>query len=378
MHPLLLITLVANTAQGVVVPRQISGKQTIPDNPKAPGTFFKVGVARRLTMPKEVHDSIPPVYQPRDIDLPFARMFHGDLNFYPTSNHGHIEDTPDNEGKWGAQYDNATSRLVAFRTMPFISPKLLKVDVGLCMQDLCISFWREDFKPDMLLKVTDVCTSDSDDGVPCATPHDIKIDRIKAEILYGLEKPQQGNKYPEKANHEQGSCARSIRKKRQLVYGALPPNNKELAMNYTRVQYHNNQKSYPANGWSKYEQGAYNDFTKTLNDLAENWNPGKEPCFTPIAGGESTARKGGSCPGSKQPTTSEGTTVKSGTPGNISSTNVKNQSTTENSPTNGDNAQHHSTTEDTPTNVDSGSSTEPSPTNGEDEAYDEYLADGEL
>ena len=61
------------------------------------------------------------------------------------------------------------------------------------MQDVCISFWNGKTGPassDMILKVTDVCTTDPNDPTHCATPGDIKIDRTKAQIMEKLtDKP---------------------------------------------------------------------------------------------------------------------------------------------------------------------------------------------
>lgn len=62
------------------------------------------------------------------------------------------------------------------------------------MQDVCISFWREDGSVDMMLKVTDICSTDPNDPTYCATPGDIKIDRTKSQILYSIPQPQ-GNQY---------------------------------------------------------------------------------------------------------------------------------------------------------------------------------------
>lgn len=49
------------------------------------------------------------------------------------------------------------------------------------MQDVCISFWKEDGRSDMILKVTDIC-----DPADCATPADIKVDRTKIQIMEGF------------------------------------------------------------------------------------------------------------------------------------------------------------------------------------------------
>ena len=75
------------------------------------------------------------------------------------------------------------------------------------MQDVCISFITKDWTQDMILKVTDICCTDPDDPSCCATPYDIKIDRTKAQILFGFSGANQtttpelnGTKYPEPAN----------------------------------------------------------------------------------------------------------------------------------------------------------------------------------
>ena len=38
----------------------------------------------------------------------------------------------------------------------------------------------------MLVKVTDICSTDPSDPTHCATPNDIKMDRAKVQILYSI------------------------------------------------------------------------------------------------------------------------------------------------------------------------------------------------
>ena len=58
------------------------------------------------------------------------------------------------------------------------------------MQDVCISFWNGKQaghgQSDMMLKVTDICSTDPNDPTHCAKPGDIKIDRTKAKIMEQL------------------------------------------------------------------------------------------------------------------------------------------------------------------------------------------------
>lgn len=65
------------------------------------------------------------------------------------------------------------------------------------MQDVCISFWKEDGSSDMMLKVTDICSTDPNDPTHCATPADLKIDRTKAKIMEKLDSAPTGDVYPE-------------------------------------------------------------------------------------------------------------------------------------------------------------------------------------
>ena len=69
------------------------------------------------------------------------------------------------------------------------------------MQDVCISFWREDGTQDMMLKVTDICSIDPNDPTHCANPVDIKVDRSKAAVMENVTDPNDpsitGNSFPE-------------------------------------------------------------------------------------------------------------------------------------------------------------------------------------
>ena len=54
------------------------------------------------------------------------------------------------------------------------------------MQDVCVSFITPQWSQDMILKVTDVCCTDVNDPSCCHSPNEIKIDRTKAQILFGF------------------------------------------------------------------------------------------------------------------------------------------------------------------------------------------------
>ena len=48
---------------------------------------------------------------------------------------------------------------------------------------------------DMMLKVTDICSTDPNDPTHCATPADIKVDRTKAKIMEQIGSVPEGDEY---------------------------------------------------------------------------------------------------------------------------------------------------------------------------------------
>ena len=62
---------------------------------------------------------------------------------------------------------------------------LIQFETGYCRPDICISFWDEHWQTDMMLKVTDICSTDPSKPNSCRQPGDIKIDRTKAKIWSG-------------------------------------------------------------------------------------------------------------------------------------------------------------------------------------------------
>ena len=79
---------------------------------------------------------------------------------------------------------------------------MLKRWLGYCMQDVCISFWKEDGSSDMMLKVTDICSTDPSDPTHCESPVDIKVDRTKMKIMQGLTDQDSISAYPQLSGDE--------------------------------------------------------------------------------------------------------------------------------------------------------------------------------
>ena len=79
------------------------------------------------------------------------------------------------------------------------------------MQDVCVSFWPEGDTPntstfpDMIAKVTDICSTDPNDPTYCATPSDIKLDRAKIQVMYNIPSPGKENPDLQKPVYPKGT-----------------------------------------------------------------------------------------------------------------------------------------------------------------------------
>jgi len=79
------------------------GLQDVPDGGKAPNTFNNGQPQMNGGFPYS-SDPIPDIYQPRDIDIPFGWMFHGNISLFPA---GQLNDPSMNTDNWTPnQYDN--------------------------------------------------------------------------------------------------------------------------------------------------------------------------------------------------------------------------------------------------------------------------------
>ena len=72
------------------------GLQSVPDTAKAPNTFSN-GQAQVTSEYPYSTDPIPSLYQPRDIDIPFGRMFHGNISMFPQ---GQLNDPTSKTDQW--------------------------------------------------------------------------------------------------------------------------------------------------------------------------------------------------------------------------------------------------------------------------------------
>lgn len=200
------------------------------------------------------------------------------------------------------------------------------------MQDVCISFWngkqKGEGQSDMILKVTDVCSTDLNDPTHCAKPGDIKIDRSKAKIMEYI--PGDGDvKGIKEVNGDQFKDGISDATSETwwfftkcwadaLVQPAYTdnwfaqppiPNNLDWSRKTGHQQYEQNQIAYKAHtpkAWPQHPNGFYN---ATYVDIPiTDWSPTEpDPKWCPIAGGKGWGIPTGDCAGgSNQASSSTG------------------------------------------------------------------------
>lgn len=85
------------------------GLQDVPDEGQAPNTFNNGAPQDNGGMEWD-SGSIDDLYQPREIDIPFGRMYHGKMSFF---DYGEYNDPKDNTATWSPNvYDSANQRYV--------------------------------------------------------------------------------------------------------------------------------------------------------------------------------------------------------------------------------------------------------------------------
>ena len=94
--------------------------QNVPRTAKAPNTFSNGQPQITAEYPYST-DPIPDIYQPRDIDIPFGRMVHGNLTMFPQ---GQLNDPSSATDQWTPNvYDFANQRFAL----------VLAWGIGLCL-----------------------------------------------------------------------------------------------------------------------------------------------------------------------------------------------------------------------------------------------------
>lgn len=189
----------------------------------------------------------------------------------------------------------------------------------------------------MMLKVTDICSTDPSDPTYCATPADIKVDRTKVQMMEKLNHHVDGDVYPEKTwwffmkcwydvssllfprslensmwcnfHHRHKAKANISPTSQGLVQPAYAdnwfaqpplPNNLAWAQATQHQQWANNQDSYPKHDppLPTYPNGAYNpNRDSTTSPPIDDFDPNETYSWTPIAGGKGWGNPGGKASG---------------------------------------------------------------------------------
>ncbi|KAL8786767.1 MAG: hypothetical protein Q9213_002588 [Squamulea squamosa] len=304
---------IAALATGRVVKRNDPPFQHVPLTAK-PDNTFNVGTEQK-GMPDGSTETPDAMYGARSIDLPFGRLQHGKMKFFGA---GQLNTPTGRTDVWGpGVYDSAKQSACGIPDSAFhiskvaIHPYWLKFAPleRYCMQDVCISFWNEETakekQSDMILKVTDVCSTDPNDPTACLTPYDIKIDRSKAAIMQHLNlegmPPMEEQAALNGTEFIGGGTWWFFMKcwadaLPQPAYQSpnnwftTPPigSNIVWAQKAQTDQVNNNKISYAEKGWQVYPNGAYRmDRNLETAPLLSDWKEGMpDPEWCPVAGGK--------------------------------------------------------------------------------------------
>lgn len=189
------------------------------------------------------------------------------------------------------------------------------------MQDVCISFWngkqQGQGQSDMMLKVTEVCSTDPNDPTHCAKPGDIKIDRSKAKIMELSPgdgdvkdiKQVNGSQFTDGISQATSETWWFFTKcwADALVQPAYTenwfaqppiPNNLKWSQDTGHQQFEQNLISYPKQHpqFGPYYNGFYN--ATYVDTPITDWSPtDPDPKWCPIAGGKGWGIPAGDCVG---------------------------------------------------------------------------------
>ncbi|KAL8640748.1 MAG: hypothetical protein Q9226_008711 [Calogaya cf. arnoldii] len=342
---LALLLGIASLVAARVVKRNDPPFQHVPTKAQPDNSFHVAGgeTMTQIGMPPDSTVKPDAIYGARSIDLPFGRLQHGAMKFFPK---GELNTPTEMTDIWApGKHDSAKQSACGIPDSAYqiskvaIHPYWLKFAPleRYCMQDVCISFWNEERAPekqsDMMLKVTDICSTDPNDPTACLTPYDIKIDRHKAGIMERLR--GEGMPPPEEQEALNGTEFKGGKTwwffmkcwadglaqpayQSEKNWFTTPPieSNIKWAQKAQTEQVHNNKVSYKEKGWQVYPNGAFRmDRGPETAPLLDDWKEGiAVPEWCPVAGGKGfgiPTGKGCSS-GASQTTSPSNSTINSG------------------------------------------------------------------
>lgn len=118
---LAVLLLVLSFASASTIRRQAPGFQSIPAKGKADKTFSN-GKPALIGEPALSGETPPDIYGARSIDIPFYRLYHGNMNFFPT---GQLNTKDSNTDKWTpAGIDSASQSACGIPDNAFFDSKV--------------------------------------------------------------------------------------------------------------------------------------------------------------------------------------------------------------------------------------------------------------
>ncbi|KAI4249430.1 MAG: hypothetical protein L6R42_008995, partial [Xanthoria sp. 1 TBL-2021] len=341
--PKLVILLgIASLAACRVEKRSDPPFQQVPRSAKADNSFHVATQGlKQIGMPPDGEEVQPTVYGARSIDLPFGRLQHGKMKFFEA---GELNTPTGRTDVWEpGKHDSAKQSACGIPDSAYqvskvaIHPYWLKFAPleRYCMQDACISFWNEETEQgkqsDMMLKITDICSTDPNDPTACLTPYDIKIDRSKARIMQKMNMPGMPEWEEQEALNgtefkggktwwffmkcwADGTVQPAYKSPDNWFSTPFLESNVKWAQKAQTDQVDNNKVSYAEKGWQVYPNGAYrmDRNTETAPPL-EDWKEGMpDPEWCPVAGGKGFGiPTGKDCSSGASPSTSQSNSTSS-------------------------------------------------------------------
>ncbi|MDI1485621.1 MAG: hypothetical protein OHK93_003810 [Ramalina farinacea] len=262
-------------------------------------------------------DEAPAVYSVRNDDIPFGLLSKGNLmirNDHPPEQYKdqnqQANDTACGIPGSAYQHDKVAIHPWWLKFAPAPPPDNQFTQLGrYCMPDVCISVWNETGfaggLTDVIVKVTDICSTDPADANYCASPADILMERGKVNQLYtgtptrDVEAIGHGTKYTRPVWWYFTRCFQDAITNKGYNHTdnwwanpGYPNNWAEWGVNSTSVQWQRNQNAYGARALPKYPNGNLpaNEAKREAArfHLEDHWKEGDEmPEWCPVAGGSS-------------------------------------------------------------------------------------------
>ena len=311
--------------------------QKVPTRAKADNTYYEdpgAPVTSRYYLDEAPlsKSDVPAEYQSRAQDIPFTALVKGSLNFF-TGTQNFNQPSAAQTNVWRPDKNdrasnsacgipdnayNGSKAAIHPYWLKFVPPGLFSQGPleRMCQQDICISLWNETGfeggKTDIMVKVTDICSTDPSDPAYCPDPSHIMIDRIRGYQLYhhtprakgGPEDQalRSGSRYPRPVWWFFSKCFQDGLPHKGYNHSsnwfADPPlrnNWNQFAIPASVEQAGKNAESYARAGLPGYAMGGWltseEKRVKARFDVLSDWKKGGwERKWCPVAGG--TARFG--------------------------------------------------------------------------------------